>query len=240
MAPDSVPEIPNDAPHKQEASSVLTILNLQLRFIISLIEMKIEQADVKSVPTTFQVWRFLIGETRGAIGSLEAMLKDAEVQLADQPADWTGFTYEGVADIIDTAEIRVEKCMFGPFALDDLPPGNPGEKEFERLLKPKIALNRSYTQFMHKLANLHTALFSDTYRLDISEEARVAAWRKSRKEKLEATLKDIERLFAENEAYLKGLNEAKAAVLERIEGNEQMTFDTEIDVIKTPETGDEP
>jgi hypothetical protein len=237
MAPNSpVFEVPA---HVAEAAKILGGLDLELMRIEDLMERRIAESDPLVIPTTYQVYRFFRGCALEAGVLLDTMLGDAQLAVDTVSPYFKDFDVEGIAAVLDTAEIRVEKCMFGPFKLDDLPPGNPGEKEFERLLKPKIALNRSFTQLMHKLAMMHTAVFSEEYRLDISEETRVIAWRKNRKNKLEGVLRDIELKLVENEAYLKALNDAKAAVLERISGNEQMNFDQEIDPTKTPETGDE-
>lgn len=239
MAPDSVPPAPAVEPHVFEASRVLTVLDLQLRLISSRMEDRIRAMDPKKEPCTFQVYRFLMANCNEAVGLLGTLLKDAEIQLYEQPSDFpTLSTNEEISAAIDTMEARVCDTLFKPFKLDDLPAGNPGEKEFERLLKPKIATNRSYTALMHKLAVLHTSVFSDTYKLDISEDERVITWRAARKARLEAVLKDIDAQLTENEMFVNALHEAKKKVLERIEGNEQMTFDKEIDSSAPVESGD--
>lgn len=236
---DSVSEAPKADPntHMLSAARVLSGLRLEVLWGVQLIRTALTDIDRTKTPCTFQVLRYMDKSLEESVQALNAMCHDADIELVED-LPFSKFFLLDLADIIDTAEIRIEKCMFGPFKLDDLPAGNPGEKEFERLLKPKIALNRSYSACMHAFATLHTAMFSDTYKLGLSEPEYVHAWRKARKKRLEEIAADIDVKLAENEKYTASLNAAKEAIRIKLVDNDQMNFDQEIDPDTAPQTGD--
>jgi hypothetical protein len=237
MPSNEPPEVPPVPAHIANASEVLSVLNTELTCYRVLSAKKAAETDSMQAPTSYQTYRYFIGALKDAQDLLHVMCKVAEVQLraADEALQ---SDLLNLAECSDSAESRVEKCMFGPFQLDNLPPGNPGEPDFERLLKPKIALNRAYSQLMHQLAVLHTALFSPTYKLDLTEEERLTAWRAHRKSELEKVLANIQAEIEDNLKYAAALAKAKENVEEKISTNDAMTFVTGIDSEKTPESGD--
>lgn len=239
MAPDPAPSTLEVPPHMMEASRGFTRFDLELRQAIVFLEFIAKKADKTTMPCTYQVNRWVYNGFCEAQKLFYAMLKDAEIQLFEQPDEFTvRDSAAAITDFIDNAEIQVDKIMFTPFKLDDLPPGNPGEKEFERLLKPKIALNKSYSALMRAFSVLHTALFSPNYKLGLTEHEYVLAWRAERKKRMQAFLLDIEAKQAENEKYVAGLAAAKKALELQLADNDQMNFDSEIDPTQTPESGD--
>jgi len=224
-------------PHVIEASRVLTVLRLNLFFACSVMAEEIKKLDLKASPCTYQTYRALGGMMQDAADSITAMAKAAEIPMQDQPSEFKSFGIDDIPALFEKAEKVVDDVMMIPFALDDLPPGNPGEKEFEALLKPKIETNKKYSEGMHKLAVLANALDSKTYCLGITEEVRCKEWRAARKVALENVLVDIDRQLKETEEFLAALNKSRAAIVERLATNEQMTFDQEIDPEKAPEIG---
>lgn len=241
---DSIPVSPATEPVKRPALTEppvirLTLSDLRAELVSSgrYMETSLQNCSPKEVPCTFQVFRFLKTSFEEAVNALDTMCKDASIELSlflPMPE----LNDERITALIDTAEARVYDCIFESQQLDHLPPGNPGEKEFERLLKPKIALNRTFTACMHKLATLHSTLFSATYKLGLLEADRKVAWREARKVKLDALLLDIDKQMIEGQAYVDALIKARAAVLERLTNNETLKFDEEIDPSKPVESGD--
>jgi|GEM_PF-6488008 hypothetical protein len=225
-------------PHVIEASRVLTNLRLNLVFACSVLAEEIKKITFKESPCTYQTYRALGGMMQEGADSITAMCKAADIPMQDQPESFKDFGLSDIPALFEKAEKIVDDVMMIPFKLDDLPPGNPGEPEFERLLKPKIETNKKYSECMHKLAVLANALDSKTYCIGITEDERRKEWQAARKAALENVLVDIDRQIKETEEFLAALNKSRTAIVERLATNEQMTFDQEIDPTKTPELGD--
>lgn len=193
--------------------------------------------EIKKLPTSYQTLRFHIAAIRKIIAGLESMSEALRlvppthfIAVAKLPSD--------IATSLTDSETEFFKLK-ALCKLEELPPGNPGEKEFERLLKPLIAANKAFETTLHLIADEAAALSSPTYKLDLSEEERAAAWREARTTKLSEVLTNIDEALVESEKHTAALRKQRAAVVEQITNTSQMTFADEIDPAAAPEVGGE-
>ena len=229
------------APAKAVASpadtpAILGGLLSEFRGLAAILSHKASLLNHKTEPTTFQSTRYLNGECEKVIKELD-LLGDILV-AGTYPSLPQDFNAETIVEKLLTAETRVYGLK-DAHKLDDLPPGNPGEQEFERLLKDKITTNRVFTGLLNLIATTVAALTSDTYKLGLAEPERAAAWRLARKTKLEAIMVDIDQKLDEGRKYVESLETARAGLVSRLADNDQMTFESEINAAEAPQVGDD-
>lgn len=215
---------------------ILGRLQTELRASANLITAAIRTLDSKTQPTTYQTFRWL----GGALVECEKRLRDTAklAEIVPAEVDVPEFLLLQIPLVLANAEGRF-LTAFEQCKLDELPPGNPKEAEFERLLKIKWALNKAVQEAMQNFGALENALSSETYKLDITEEQRVVAWRAARRKQFEGNIADIEKQEAQLNKILVVLKESKAKVLGYLEENDQMTFN-DIDPTKPVILGETP
>lgn len=136
---------------------------------------------------------------------------------------------------LQNAEKRVHEAML-PFKLDELPPGEPKEPEFERLLKKLHILNKAYAALQMNNATLVDGFVSPLFKFDLTELDRAKAWQAERTRRLQEELKNVEFAIAETGDHLRKLTEAKTSILKAITKGGQMKFlDMESEVPFDPE-----
>lgn len=201
--------------------AILGLLKAQLQGATNLITGDLKMIDPKVSPTTYQTYRWLGGAFAECYRKLVEAAKSASIVPDDVPVP-TFFLLD-IPEVLANAEGRF-LTAFEACDLDNMPPGEPKEAEFERLLKIKWAINKAVHAAMQNFAALADALNSPTYKLAATEEERVAAWRAARRKKFEETLTAIDANEAELKKGLEQLAASKATILKHLEDNDQLTF----------------
>lgn len=218
-------------PSPAQTAFAIELLRTQLLNAVSILTTELGKTDRKTEPTTYQTYRWL----GAAMKSCETILGNL-VGCADLPGvvvEFEGMMLVQIPVLLADAEQRLFEAM-KVFKLDDLPPGNPGEPEFERLLKIEVKLNKVNAEAARQLATLAHTLSLPAYKLGITEAERATAWRGARRTKLEDLLGTLDTQLAEAREYLTALESAKAKAVVQLETNDQLTFD-EVDPQKAPE-----
>lgn len=95
--------------------------------------------------------------------------------------DVAGPVKDKATDLIQRLE-----AVLAVYSLSELPPGNPGEEEFERIYAERVGMSVPYHRTVETLKRLIQELDSPLYRLDVSDEVREAAWKEEKKRQIMA------------------------------------------------------
>lgn len=216
---------------KIKTALAIAVLRAQLLDAVNIITAKLAGTDRKTEPTTYQTYRWLGAAMQSCEAALGELVRSTDLPIA--VVDFEGMLYLQIPVLLADAEPRLLEAM-KIFNLDQLPPGNPGEPEFERLLKIEIKINKAMGEAARQLATLTHTLGLPAYKLGITEKDRANAWREARRTKLQSLLGDLEKQLTEAREYLAALEAAKAKAVQNLDENDQLSFD-EIDPKKAPE-----
>lgn len=232
---DNIEQFPSPVDPKVQSAMVIAILRAQLLDAVGVLTAKLAGTDRKTEPTTYQTYRWLGAAMHSCEAALGELVKSTNLPMVK--VDFEGMLYLQIPVLLADAEPRLLEAM-KVFNLDQLPPGNPGEPEFERLLKIEIKINKAMGAAARELATLAHTLSLPAYELSLTEEARATAWRVARRTRLESLVGDLDKQLVEAREYLAALEAAKAKAIQQIDENDQLTFE-DIDPAKAPQLGEE-
>lgn len=138
-----------------------------------------------------------------------------------------------------TAFLTNLTTMFEPYELDNLPPGNVGEEEFERACEQKTALAVPFHRVCQTVKKLQEELNSPMYRMDVSDEVREASWREEKKRQIIAFIAQCKSQIAEAEEGIRRVRPIMKQAIDDLKNIDQLPLFHEFKISPTLSDGGE-
>lgn len=112
--------------------------------------------------------------------------------------------------------------LMEPYKLNELPPGAPGEEEFEQAYVNKVVLSVPFHRTCETVKRLQQELDSPLYRMDVSDEVREASWREEKKRQIVAFIDECKAKIAEAEEGIRRIKPVMKQAIDDLKNIDQL------------------